>query len=252
MAYFSKPELRIMLHRNKASLYLDNKGTNELPPHDRLLFLLKTGGPNTTAALARKLGITVEAARQQLLRLQEQAFVEATSEIRGRGRPRQLWNLTAKANGRFPDSHPALTAQLIETIRSALGERALDRVIAVRGEELVRNYTFALKDAPEFPERMKRLVSLRNAEGYMAECRKEKDGYLLIENHCPICAASGICLKLCRSELELFSKVLGPDVQVDREEHIVNGSRRCVYHIRPSSRANNLGIPRLQRVTRKR
>lgn len=240
-----------MLHRNKASLRLDNQGTTELAPHDRLLFLLKTGGPNTTATLARKLGITVEAARQQLLRLQEQAFVEATSEIRGRGRPRQLWNLTAKAHGRFPDAHPALTAQLIETIRSALGEQALDRVIAVRGEELVRNYTFALQDVPELPDRMKRLVSLRNAEGYMAECHKQKDGYLLIENHCPICAASGICLKLCRSELELFCKVLGPNVQVDREEHIVNGSRRCVYHIRPASRANKLRIPRFRPGTRK-
>jgi predicted ArsR family transcriptional regulator len=241
-----------MLHRNKASLDLDNQPAAALAPHDRLLFLLKTGGPNSTAALARKLGITVEAARQQLLRLQEQALVEATSEIRGRGRPRQLWNLTAKANGRFPDSHPALTAQLIETIRSALGERALDRVIAVRGEELVRNYTFALKDVPDLADRMKRLVSLRNAEGYMAESRQAEDGYLLIENHCPICAASGSCLKLCRSELELFSKVLGPDVRVEREEHIVNGSRRCVYHIRPCSRADNSRTPRLERGARKR
>jgi predicted ArsR family transcriptional regulator len=128
-----------------------------------------------------------------------------------------------------------LTAQLIQTIRNALGERALEKVITARGEELVRNYNFALKDAPELPKRMERLASLRNAEGYMAEYRKEKDGYLFIENHCPICAASGVCLKLCRSELELFSKVLGPMVSVEREEHILNGGRRCVYRIRPQA-----------------
>lgn len=231
-----------MLGRNKSSLYLDNV-VRKLPAPDRTLFLLKTGGPNTTSGLARKLRITGEAARQQLVRLAEQGLVEATPQIRGRGRPRQLWRLTAAAHRRFPDSHPELTAQLIQTIRSALGEPALERVIAAREEELVRNYTFALKDAPELPQRMQRLVSLRNAEGYMAECRKDKEEYLLIENHCPICAATGICQKLCRSELELFSQVLGPRVRVEREEHIVNGSRRCVYRIRPGSPAADLRVP---------
>lgn len=240
-----------MLHRNKASIGLDNKSVRKLPPHDRLLFLLKTRGQSTTDALSRALGITLEAARQQLLRLQAEGLINATQEIRGRGRPRQVWALTAAANRRFPDSHPELTAQLILTIRNTLGDRALERVIAARGEELVRNYSFALKDTPGLPERMERLVSLRNAEGYMAECRKENGGYLLIENHCPICAASGVCLKLCRSELELFGKVLGPTVKVDREEHIVNGSRRCVYRIRPSATANSLHRGGLQPGRRK-
>ncbi len=224
-----------MRPRNKASHNFDNTPVAERLARDRFLFLLKTGGPNTTAALARKLKITGEAARQQLVRLEKQGLAAATPEIRGRGRPRRLWALTAQANRCFPNSHPELTAQLIQTIRNVLGERALERVIQARGEELVRTYTFALRDAPEFPERMERLVSLRNAEGYMAEWRKEKDGYRLIEHHCPICAAAGVCLKLCRSELELFSKVLGPCVSVQREEEIVNGSRRCVYRIQRAS-----------------
>ena len=239
-----------MRPRNKASIGLDIKAVGKLAPHDRLLFLLKTRGPGTTEALSRTLGITVEGARQQLLRLQAEGLINATPEIRGRGRPRQLWTLTSAANRRFPDAHPELTAQLIQTIQNTLGERALERVITARGEELVRNYSFALKDTPGLPERMERLVSLRNAEGYMAECRKENGGYLLIENHCPICAATGVCLKLCRSELELFSRVLGPTVKVEREEHIVNGSRRCVYRIRPSSSSNGLRTAGVERGAR--
>ncbi len=222
----------------------------QLPPHDRLLFLLKTRGPSTTDALSRMLGITVEAARQQLVLMQAEGLIDATPEIRGRGRPRQLWDLTAAAHRRFPDSHPELTTQLIQTIRTTLGEKSLERVIEARGEELVRSYTFALKDAPELGDRLKRLVSLRNAEGYMAEYRAEKDGYLLIENHCPICAASGVCLKLCRSELDLFTRLLGPAVKVVREEHIVKGSRRCVYRIQPSTPATSHRTTGLQRGKR--
>ncbi|HWH69935.1 MAG TPA: HTH domain-containing protein, partial [Candidatus Sulfotelmatobacter sp.] len=82
--------------------------------HDRLLVLLKTSGQSTTAELGSKLGITGEAVRQQLLRLQEEGLVEATSLAKGRGRPIQVWKLTAAANRRFPDSHGELAAQLIQ------------------------------------------------------------------------------------------------------------------------------------------
>lgn len=231
----SKSTLRIMLTRTKSSLRLENKPLDQLHAHDRLLVLLKSGGPTTTADLAGKLGITGEAARQQLQHLQQEGMVEATFASHGRGRPAQVWKLTAAANKRFPDSHAELTAQLIHTIQKALGDSALDRVIEVRAEDLLDRYRLALKDATKLEERVRRLVALRNAEGYMAECRAEKGGYVIIENHCPICAASGVCLKLCRSELELFNKLLGPKVSVDREENIVNGSRRCVYRIRRSA-----------------
>ncbi len=230
-----------MRTRNKASLCLDNAPLDQLHAHDRLLVLLKSRGPATTAVLAHKLGITGEAARQQLVQLQEAGMVEATSEVRGPGRPAQVWALTAAANRRFPDSHAELTAQLINTIRTTLGEPALDRLLEARQSELLGSYAAALKGTASLEQRMQRLTSLRNAEGYMAECRADKGGYQLIQNHCPICSACGTCLKLCGSELELFSKLLGPKVMVDREEHIMNGSRRCVYRVRrkrPRQRTN--------------
>ncbi len=222
-----------MLTRTKASHRLENLSLEQLHAHDRLLVLLKSGGPATTAALAEKLGITGEAARQQLVRLQQEGLVEANSHVRGPGRPVQVWTLTPAANRRFPDSHAELTAQLIKTIRTTLGEPALERLLEARQNELLSNYRVALKGATSLEQRMNALVSLRNAEGYMAECRAEEGGYQLIQNHCPICSACGSCLKLCGSELELLSKLLGPGVKVNREEHIMTGSRRCVYRVRP-------------------
>lgn len=214
---------------------LENLPLDRLPAHDRLLVLLKSGGPATTAALAAQLGITGEAARQQLLRLQAEGLLESSSVSHGRGRPQQVWRLTAAAHRRFPDSHAELAAQLIQTIRKTLGEPALELLIEARTQELLGSYTVALKDAANLKDRLEHLVAKRNAEGYMAECRAEKGGYLLIENHCPICAASGVCVNLCRAELDLFSQLLGPAVSVHREEHIANGSRRCAYRVRPKA-----------------
>jgi predicted ArsR family transcriptional regulator len=61
--------------------------------------------------------------------------------------------------------------------------------------------------------------------------REGKGVFVLLENHCPICAAATACQGFCSSELELFRSVLGPSVTVERTEHIVGGDRRCAYRI---------------------
>jgi predicted ArsR family transcriptional regulator len=217
---------------------LENQPLKNLHAHDRLLVLLKTRGRSSAGELAQELAITGEAVRQQLVRLQADGLVEASSETRGVGRPTQLWQLTAAANSRFPDNHAELTAQLIETIRSTLGEPALNKVIAAREKVLQRDYKVALEGTRTLKERVERLASIRSSEGYMAEWRAEGTGFRLIENHCPICTATAACMNLCDAELKLFRSVLGPDVSVSREEHIFSGARRCAYRIEHKSLAN--------------
>src|SRR6267154_2623857 len=66
----------------------------------------------------------------------------------------------------------------------------------------------------------------------MAEFERQKDGsFLLIENHCPICAAAKTCQGFCRSELEQFQAAFGADVSVTRQEHLLSDGRRCDYQI---------------------
>jgi predicted ArsR family transcriptional regulator len=202
------------------------------PTADRLLVLLKTRGPRRSADLSADLGISGEATRQQLAKLSAEGLVEATAEeARGVGRPSQVWRLTAAGHARFPDSHAELSAQLIGSIRRVLGEPALERLIAAREAEMRASYAALLDGEGALEQRIARLSAQRSREGYMAEWRAEGDGYLFIENHCPICVAATACQGFCRSELELFSRLLGPGVKVTRLESIVEGSRRCTYRI---------------------
>jgi predicted ArsR family transcriptional regulator len=193
--------------------------------------LLKTRGPQTAADLGAALGITGEAARQHLVRLAADGLVEASSQARGVGRPTQVWGLTDKGHARFPDTHAELTVQLLQAIRSQLGEEALDRLIAARAAESLAGYAAALEGADELGERVRRLAEARTREGYMAECQQVGCGYLLVENHCPICAAATVCQGFCRAERDVFQQALGTDVSVERTEHIVGGDRRCAYRI---------------------
>ena len=168
-----------------------------------------------------------------MLRLAEEGLVEARSEAAGVGRPTQLWQLTQKAQERFPDTHAALTVQVLDIIREQLGEAAIDTIISTREAQTTAAYKRAMDGQGRLPDRVAALARLRAAEGYMADWWQEPDGTLmLVENHCPICAAATACQGFCRAELDVFRSVLGPDVQITRSEHIPHGARRCAYTIR--------------------
>lgn len=198
---------------------------------DRLLVLLKTRGPQTAASLAAELGITNEGTRLQLQKLAEEELVSATANSKGVGRPVQVWSLTATGNGRFPDTHATLTLELMQNIRSELGQQALDQIITARESKQLEKYRQILDDLTDLEEKIARFAAIRTEEGYLAEWRKDETGFTFIENHCPICSAAIQCENICKSEMKTFSTILGENVQVIRTDHIVKGARRCVYRI---------------------
>jgi len=200
---------------------------------DKLLLLLKGKGPQSVASLTPMLNMTKMGARQHLLSLEEQDLVTSDEHASGVGRPQRVWRLTEKAAQRFPNSHAFLTVELLESMKNLFGEEGMERVISSREKVMLQKYQAALQNSKRLGDKIKKLVKIRSAEGYMAECQRNKDGsYLLIENHCPICAAATECQLFCRSELQLFQTVLGNKVQVQRESHILAGARRCTYSIR--------------------
>jgi predicted ArsR family transcriptional regulator len=200
---------------------------------DQILFELKTRGPATTRELATQAGITRQAALEHLSRLGDAQLVEYKKVPAGVGRPAHTWSLTDKGHGRFPDTHAQMTVELITAIRDEFGEAGLDRMIARREQVMMDKYEQELRGAETLQERVARLVRLRSAEGYMADASNRGDGtYVITENHCPICAAATICQGFCRSELELFARLLAP-AQVQRSEHLLAGCRRCCYLVVP-------------------
>ena len=204
---------------------------------EELLLHLKTAGPLSAGSLARRLGVTPQGLRRRLESLRAEGFVESR-ELRDAGtaapgRPAQVWTLSPAGDARFPDGHDQLAVELISGIRETLGEAALDVLIAGRERQQDRRYRQALKDRQSLADRLDALARLRSAEGYMAAAERQADGsFLLIEHHCPICAAAKACQGFCRSELQIFRAVLGSDISVEREQHLLSGDRRCVYRVR--------------------
>lgn len=201
---------------------------------DQILFLLKTRGPKSAQQLAALIELTSMGARRQLEAALEKGLVMFEDVADKVGRPSRQWRLTDAGNARFPDRHSDLALQLIEQTRTLFGEAGLERLITAREGAIEAHYRMEVQDQAGLPARVEALARARDAEGYMADSEVQEDGsVLLIENHCPICAAARECQNFCRSELEIFQRVMGPECKVERAEHLLAGARRCVYVIKP-------------------
>ena len=201
---------------------------------EKILFFLKTKGPQTAGRLARRLGVTTMAIRQHLYRLADEGLIDYDDRRQRVGRPARHWRLTAEADAHFPDSHAELALGVIRAVQATFGSEGIDRLIAERTRQQLAHYRRRI-DPHDPPDRkVATLAALRREEGYMADWSRHADGSLLfVENHCPICAAAAVCQGLCAGELELFGAIFGDEMIVQRTEYILDGDRRCAYRITP-------------------
>lgn len=215
----------------------------------RIVDRLKRVESATATAMAEEFELTDTAIRQHLDALEADGLVRrmhvtdsgdrrpahtgsepTETPARRRGRPPVSWQLTAAASTHFADRHGDLTVDLIESIRSSLGDEALTAVVAARSDRQLDHYREVLPSG-SLAHRVRSLAALRTVEGYLAEVAHEGAALVLTEHHCPIQRAASSCAGLCTAELQLFQQALGPTASVVRQQHLLAGDTRCSYRI---------------------
>jgi iron-sulfur cluster biosynthesis transcriptional regulator SufR len=212
------------------------KPTTTVRTRRTIVHLLKQDGPLEAQALAERLHISAMAVRQHLYALQAEHLVTYEENRRAMGRPVKLWQLTPAADRFFPEGYAELTHSLLQSVSEAFGTNGLEHLLTIRTQQQITTYRQYMAGHDTLPQRLAALAALRTEEGYMARVQPQADGsFLLLENHCPICAVAVSCTQLCRREMEVFQAVLGADVLIERTEHIVTGARRCAYRVAPAA-----------------
>src|SRR3546814_8097992 len=134
--------------------------------------------------------LSAMAVRQHLYDLEAEGLVTHEAEARPVGRPAKLWRLTPAADRFFPDGHAEITVRLINSMKQTFGAEGLDNLLYVRALEQVIAHKARLAGQAGLSTHLKALAEIRTEEGYMAEVSKANGGYMLVENHCPVCSAA--------------------------------------------------------------
>lgn len=200
---------------------------------DKILHKIKREGKITARQLADDLSITTMGARQHLQTLEDDGLL-SYSDIKVKvGRPARHWSLTHRGHDQFIDRHQDLSIDIINAIDQTFGQSGIEKITAEREAQIFQHYQKTLAEYASIKDKLHALVQLREQEGYMAELDIIPTGYLLTENHCPICHAAKQCPALCQSELNIFQKLFKEECRIVRQEHIIEGSHRCRYLITP-------------------
>lgn len=196
---------------------------------DILQHLLERGEA-TAQELAESLDISPQAVRRHLKDLEAEELIEYQTMQVGMGRPQHVYKLSRKGRDRFPDSHGKFAVSLLDTLAETMGYDQVNTILRKQWERKGIEYRSRVGSA-SLSDRVAKLVELRQAEGYMAECYPiESNKFIFTEHNCAISDVAETFPSICGHELEMFSLVL-PDCTVERTHWLINGEHRCGYLI---------------------
>ena len=146
-------------------------------------------------------------------------------------RVRARYHLTPEAEVLFPKTYSELTNELLDYVQDE-DPAMVDRVFERRRRRRVEQAKDRLARAGTFDRRVKELTAILDADGYLADVQRRRDGtYLVTEHNCAILGVAQRYGLACSTELEFLREAL-PDATVERVAHKLGGAHVCAYEIR--------------------
>ncbi|MGF1515548.1 MAG: iron-sulfur cluster biosynthesis transcriptional regulator SufR [Elainellaceae cyanobacterium] len=201
---------------------------------DILQYLVKQGQASVQD-LATHLNISPQATRRHLKALEAEGLIEHQTVQVGIGRPQHQYCLSDRGRDRLPDQYDDFALSLLDTLAETVGPEEVGSILHRQWMRKALDYRDRI-GLGKLEERVKRLVALRQAEGYMAEChaspQQDADGaqFIITEHNCAISHVARSFPSVCGHELEMFQVALDGAL-VERTHWLASGEHQCGYLI---------------------
>jgi len=198
---------------------------------EAILAFLKMHGPATLGEVAAHLEVSKQGALRHLETLEGGGLTTVASAVpHGRGRPENVYKLTAAAGDHFPAGHRELSGQLVEFMSTEQLQRFFEQRAARLEAEFARRL-----EGLEFEPRVRELARLATEHGHMAEVVQLEDGGLGIRHcNCPIQDVAARTGLPCQSEQQMYQRLLGTEVR--RSTWMPEAADDCTYEMKGSEK----------------
>lgn len=201
------------------------------PTREGLLAVLLRQGEATAGELSARLGVSVQVTRRHLRSLEEEGLVEASPSAEGPGRPSNHWRLTSQGQTHFPNGSETFALGLLESLAGQLPTETMQSLLEQQALQKASDYRARLGSGP-LAQRLATLVELRRAEGYVAECSSDSNGWVLREFHCSVMRIAEQFPCVCDQELQLIRHTF-PDCSVERVHWRLESGHSCGFRLTP-------------------
>ncbi len=198
---------------------------------DITLHLLLKHAELNASELAGFVGVSVQAMRRQLRRMEADGLVQSNLKAYGLGRPSNSWGLTRKGHKYFHDGSEKFALGLLGTIEKELSKESIIHLLQQQVSEKADQYCQQIGSG-SLEERLKKLLELRRSEGFLPECIPDENGigWYINEYHCSVRTIAEEYPCLCDQELDILRRVL-PDCEVRRVQWRIEEGHSCGFHI---------------------
>jgi DeoR family transcriptional regulator, suf operon transcriptional repressor len=194
---------------------------------DRILdLLLKAEEPLGVQALSAAVGISRNAAHQQVTALEREGLIERASAIRTRGRPSQGYRLSAAGRATFPRQYALLARQLLEELSRYLGPDELQHAMTRIGLTLADGLRSRIGEDPD--EAIPLIAGLMRDLGYESRA----DGGEIEAHNCVFHELAMADPAICEVDLALLRSLTGREVEHRR--CMARGERSCRFAFKPA------------------
>ncbi len=197
---------------------------------DRILdLMLKSEEPLSVQSLAASLGISRNAAHQQVMALEREGLLERDSAIRTRGRPSQGFRLSEAGNATFPRQYALLARQLLAELGRYLPAEEFQRAMTRIGVDLAAG--LSLGGEGDDSERIRAIAGAMSELGYESATVEEGDGIEIEAHNCVFHDLAFADDTICEVDLSLLRSLSGQDVEHRR--CMARGAKSCRFAFRP-------------------
>ena len=194
----------------------------------RILESLKKRGDRTAAELAAEHGLTRNAVRQHLGRLEAEGLIAEGPARRGRTKPSAVYAVTHAGERLFPQRYDVLLNAVLHELQLEDGQDRVTALFRKIGERSARKYADRF-EGKGLAARVDELTKILQEQGVVAECEAAPDGFVIREHNCPFKEAAGAHPQVCTVVHTLMHEVL--PVTSEQRSSIARGDAACEFHI---------------------
>jgi len=199
---------------------------------DRILeLLLKTEQPMSVQALSGALGISRNAAHQQMVSLEREGLVERAAAIRTRGRPSQGYRLSAAGKATFPRQYALLARQLLEELSRHLGPEELHQALTRIGVSLADSLRSEVRGNAD--EAVSLIAGVMRELGYESHSIEGEAGTEIEAHNCVFHDLAMADQAICEVDLALLRSLSGK--AVEHRRCMARGERSCRFAFKPTA-----------------
>jgi predicted ArsR family transcriptional regulator len=191
---------------------------------DRILeLLLRSEQPLSVQALAAAVGISRNAAHQQVMSLEREGLIERAAAIRTKGRPSQGFQLSSAGKATFPRQYSLLAKQLLQELSQYLGPPELRVAMQRIGKTLAGSLSEKVGESAD----QQLIASLMRELGYESDVVSGSDGPEIEAHNCVFHDLAMADPAICEVDLALLRSLSGK--QVDHRRCMARGEGSCRF-----------------------